>query len=520
MGVRLKQKAILSIGLWLVCLLVACGGESVLPTAVNPATIPPNNQSTAVQPANPPVPSDNRPFLPPLLGQTYANESNNPTDTAVGVVVAHPFAHSTFTLHAELPATPDQTAVWRQIPQPAPSAEQARQLAHQFGFTGPLYSQNMHQEQSPTYYAFDGRRTFIIDPLGAAYEADSSALTSYQAADLATALPVAEQFLQHYQLADFPYTLEQNSNGDVAVHRLIDGRRLNQAELVLAVNNQQEVAFASYYVLPNLEYLHDYPLISAQTAWEQLQSGVASNRIDYQLTYPYNPTATTDQSWQRTYNSGETAQLYGWPIAYQPLDQGAPPHVQLFPYVLQADPELLNQIATAVGQPIMVTGQIAADGRSLQVQTWQPAEQAEPLNLEGRIRYQDDQPFLDSEEGISYPLAPLPAEIADGTPVFVFAWQPEATEAEPLLLWQRIDYWDDGQQTTVEAEPDNSQISITAVELAYYVTYLMSESSDQTASFTSPSLLVQPVWQFSGTAVSGHAVTIFVQAVDEAFIQP
>lgn len=505
------------IGLLFACFLVACGQDPLLPTAVLPATLP--TSQTAIDPANPspPIPTDGRALLPSLLGQTITNDT---AQTAVGIVMTNPFANSTFNLQATLPPPAPETAVWRQIPQPPLSAQQAQQLAQQFGFTGPLYSQALQptDPQNPIYYAFDGTRALIIDVWGTTYEADTTALATYQPTDFATALPIAEQFLQQYPLVDFPYVLQPTGNGDVALFRQLDGRRLNQPELVIAVNNAQQVASVSYNTLTDLQPVANYPLISAEEAWQKLQSGSAANQLDYQINDIPLP-SLNQQSWHRTAPTGETVQLYGWPISYQPVGQDGPPHIQLMPYILQADAPLLDEIATAVGQQIQVTGQVDADGRTLQATAWKPADDIEPLNLEGHIRYQGEQVLFDSEDGSSYQLAQPPTDLADGTAVFIFAWQVQPTEAEPRLIWERID-----ALTTLglpdEVAVDISQVNITTVELAYYVTYLFAESASTPGQLASPTLLLQPVWAFSGTAVSGHELTIFVQAVDGAFIQP
>lgn len=545
--------------------LAACGGaQEPLPTAVPAAVLPQNNGvqgeapalngegSGLTQPEIAQAAPGDKPSLPPLEGNagvTSLNGGSAPVtesgDTAVGVVVADPFVNTTFTLDAELPAAPAEAPVLRQIQRDQIDPAYARKLANRFGFSGDLY-----QETFPTtagleaaamtfappiiYYAFDGPRTFSIDPWSANYH-DGSVTYDYQhQPDFATASQVATQFLQDRGLLDFPHALQQGFGSDVFVVRQVNGRPLNQPEIVVGISATGEVSHVSYQVMPNLETLNTYPLISADDAWARLQSGITINNIPYTLSSPANdalpapPLSGEVQSWSYTYAPGAAVQLYGWPNAYLPASGSGTARVLLFPYLLQGDAEVINQIAETVGQQIMVEGVMGDDGQTVTVTSWAAVNDLEPLALQGIVGRDGQRMLLVATDGQTYHLPDAPAAIPDGMEVFVFAWQTrQMGDDVPALQWDRIDQVVALDETAV-AEPipvgsaavNGAAITIKGVELAYFVTYLYPEALDGQPAAATPTVLLQPAWKFTGMLNSGQKVEFFVQAVSGEFVQP
>ncbi|MCL4261768.1 MAG: hypothetical protein KJ069_01065 [Anaerolineae bacterium] len=539
-------------------LVAACGGNEALPTAVPTASLPQNTDVQGSISLPEAVPTGELAPLPPLSGASggsglsggSAPGGQPAAGEAAAIVIADPFAQTTFTLNANLPTEPAVAAVLRQTPTGELTPDAARQLANRFGFTGELYRENLLATGVPTagdatmtmptiYYTFDGPRTFSIDPWSANYQDNSAPYDPANPPDFATASQTAVQFLDSRGLLDFPYIVRQGFGGDVLVLRQVNGEPeaasghpLNQPEIVIGVSPEGQVSYVSYQVMPNLEMVGDYPLIPAADAWARLQNGVTANNIAYTV-YPAADTAVTNplstpRSWQRPYASGQAVQLYGWPNAFLPASGSGAARVQLYPYQLAGNEEVINQIAEAAGQQIMVEGVMGDDGRTVTVNNWSPTD-LEPLTWQGIVRCDGDRVLLDAGDGQTFQLPDTPTDLPDGLELFVFAWNSQpAADAPPLLQWERLD------EATLPAElaavdagnpieiapPAYESVTIDTVELAYFVTYLFAEGTADGGILAAPTILLQPAWRFAGTLGSGETVEFFVQAVAGELVRP
>ncbi|GIK57889.1 MAG: hypothetical protein BroJett015_35520 [Chloroflexota bacterium] len=516
-------------------ILVGCGGNEVLPTAVPTAFFPQNTDSQGNNSLPEAVPTGELAPLPPLSGVAGGGGLSGgsapgslPADgAAAAIVIADPFAQTTFTLNAALPTEPATAAALRQTPTGELTAEAARQLAQRFGFSGEMYQENSLASGDtavtrPTiYYTFDGSRTFSIDPWSANYQDNSAPYDPANPPDFASASQTAVQFLESRGLLDFPYLVRPGFGGDVLVLRQVEGKPLNQPEIVIGVSPEGVVSYVSYQVMSNLETVGDYPLIPATEAWARLQSGVTANNIASTV-YPAAGTAvpnplSTARSWQRPYAPGQTVQLYGWPNAFLPASGSGAARVQLYPYQLAGNEEVINQMAAAAGQQIMVEGVMGDDGRTVTVNNWSPTSQ-EPLTWQGIVRREGDRVLFDTDDRQTFQLPDAPSDLPDGLELFVFAWNSQpAADGPPLLQWERLDeampsaaLAADDTGGLVEMEPPAYEsVTIGTVELAYFVTYLFAEGGIPSA----PTILLQPAWRFAGTLNSGEMVEFFVQAV-------
>lgn len=523
--------------------LAACGGENeTVPTAVPAASLPQNGVvigETNGESVAPEVATGDRAPLPSLSGNAPVG-GGAVSGTSLGVIITDPFTNTTFTLNAALPEGVTEAPVLRQIQTGMVDLAYARQLANSFGFTGELYQQNFPSipaEEGGTafvpptiYYAFDGSRIFSMDPWSANYHDESVAYDLENPADFVTASQVAEQFLQSRGLLNFPYVIQQGYGNDVFFLRQVDGRTVNQPEIVVGVTADGQVSYVSYQVMSNLETVGLYPLTSVNDAWTLLQTGVTANNIPYTLlptpgaipVVTDGPLPTEFQSWQRSYAPGETVQLVGWPNAYLPTSGSGPARVQLYPFDLQGNEETLNQIAEATGQQISVDGVMGDDGKSITVNNWSVMEAMEPLSVQGVARREGDQVLLTANDGQTYVLPNAPADLPDGLELFVYAWTAQQTDGEfPLLQWDRID-----QAVTLDTEAAITaegsvgavvpaayeSVAIDGVELAYYISYLFPEAVEGEQVAANPTVVLQPVWKFTGTVNGGERIEFFVQA--------
>ncbi len=422
----------------------------------------------------------------------------------------------------------------RQTPVGELTPETARQLANRFGFTGDLYRENMLATGDtavtlPTiYYTFDGPRTFSVDSWSANYQDNSAPYDPANPPDFASASQTAVQFLESRGLLDFPYTVRAGFGGDVLVLRQVDGKTLNQPEIVVGISPEGLVSYISYQVMPSLETVGNYPLMPAAEAWAQLQNGVTLNNIVYTI-YPAAGTAVanspaTAQSWSRQYAPGQTVQLYGWPNAFLPASGSGAARVQLYPYQLAGNEEVINQIAEATGQQIMVEGLMGDDGRTVTVNNWSPTDQ-EPLTLQGVLRREGELALLETTDGQTYQLPDAPTDLTDGMELFAFAWNSQSADGPSLLQWERLDEAilpaEPAADAPIEiAPPAYKSVTIDTVELAYFVTYLFTEGTADGSAPTAPTILLQPAWRFAGTVNGGETVEFFVQAVVGELVRP
>jgi hypothetical protein len=107
--------------------------------------------------------------------------------------------------------------------------------------------------------------------------------------------------------------------------------------------------------------------------------------------------------------------------------------------------------------------------------------------------------------------------------------------AYPVLDWESIDKYIEYPDTEImEPMPIEPGIGDTPFEpfrygevvvdsaaLEYAVTYLWPEVPDGEELMVRPSatVVMQPAWVFEGTADNGDTIKMFVQAVDEAYLQ-
>ena len=296
-------------------------------------------------------------------------------------IYTDPFSGTTFLLNTTLPTEPFLASVLQHKPIDAITAEQARELATRFGFTGQLYREQYPvfeaefidpvNERPAVYQSFDGPRSLIIDTWGIYYN-DTSVVNDFEnPLPFEQAVPIAEAFLQEHGLIDFEYEVQQLWGTDVNFVRKIDGQAVNQPEITVGVSNDGRIFFISYQALRNAEPLGRYPLISAQAAWEYLQGGVVENNIPYNygvlpelaiaepaIAIEEDPYAGLYQFWAREYAPGDEIYLYDWPIVYLPVDSSASPRIQVRSYVVQADLATLNALAEQVGQQTQLSGDV------------------------------------------------------------------------------------------------------------------------------------------------------------------
>jgi hypothetical protein len=463
------------------------------------------------------------------------------------------FSGTTFVLDATLPTGLGPNTVLQQTPWVMDVAT-ARQIANQWGFTGPLYTMPLPEQPDgepaiilpPTYFVFDGTRMFQLDASFIYYNDTAVMFDPNNPTPFEQARAVAESFFQARGLLDFPYGVRQGFYpNEVNFYRLVDGLPVNQYEVYASVVGDQ-VATAHYTALSRLENLGGYPLTSVEEAWQKLlfQATVAG-RVLYEVMPAEmvggelvieEPQPEQPLTWVRTYQPGQEAHLYSWATIYLPAEGGdTPPRIETYPLRLQTDDETLRALAALPTHLYHIWGTVGADGKTLQVTGFEGLDETthQPLFIEGTIRREGDQIVVTAFTGENYVLPNPPADLPEGMEVTVFAFASrDAGLAYPVLEWDNIN-----ERVIFEAPPVEEppvvieepiewqpfiyqNVTVTQVELAYYYTYVQDQEAIARGEFVPATILLQPAWKFTGTADNGDMLTFYMQAVSTEYVEP
>jgi hypothetical protein len=479
-------------------------------------------------------------------------------------IFTDPFSGTVFTLNTTLPEGQRLAPVLQNVPSEGITIEEVQELANRFGFTGQIYREQYPVFEQPdgqpayepptVYHVFDGPRNLIIDQWGVYYN-DSSIFNDYEnPISFEAAVPIAEAFVQERGLLDFEYEVQQIWGSDVNFVRIIDGRPSSQPEMTVGVSDDGRIFFVSYQVMRNAEILGRYPLISPQDAWEILQSGVAENNIPYQyaarpelaiaepVLLEEDPAADQYQFWMREFEAGDEIHLYDWPIVFLPVAEDAAPRIQVRNYTVEADSATLNALAERVGQQTHIWGQIGSNGDTIVLAGWEAVDQnSQPATSgPGTISRSGDQVlFTDNNTGSIFIVPDAPADLEDGTEVYLFAWAARDLGQEyPVLDWENMDkivnFLPDEEVLPVDPiieEPiiEGDQVfepftyesfTVNEVSLAYYTTYRWPTNENGEIRYEgAPTLIVQPTWKFSGETNTGDLVEFYVQAPQPEYLQ-
>lgn len=466
-----------------------------------------------------------------------------------------PFSGTTFILDTTLPLDTQTGAVWQRPAEVPVDANTAQQIAAQFGFSGPLYIETYpgevpDSESDPrpqTFLAFDGSKALRVDAWSINYWDDVAGVNvNYEVlTPHPNALAIAESFLNERGLLNFPYTAEAQEGYEVFFYRNLEGTTVNDPEIVVSINTDGEIIFVYDNNPAEWVNLGTYPLISAEQAWQQVLGGILENNIQYSMMpadfgepLPVDDPAFAEeyQYWPRTFTPGSDVHLYEWPQVYRPVNGGTP-LLKMRQYTLLADEAALNAMADAREQQLHVWGTLNADN-TISVAGWEALNTYEPIFQQGVVRRQDDQLLFYGQEGNIYILPEAPADIEHGLEVNVFGYGiRDAGLNYPVLDWESIDkyieYPEPGIEEPLPVEPLPGEplepfepfrygsVTVNEVGLAHSVTYLWPEiPEDQITRRPSPTIVLQPAWVFTGTADNGDEIKLFVQAVEEAYLQP
>ncbi len=479
------------------------------------------------------------------------------------------FSEATYVMNTTLPLEPTAATVSQRVYTDLTMAD-ARRIADQLGFSGPLYTEIINMEFRPMpepadttgsdtgegvsvdrpveetswepplqFFVFDGDRILNIS-------GNSVNIWSYRAdydynQEVPQAKEIAQAYLLERGLIDYPYELGDGySSGEVFVYRLVNGQPLNEPDMYIQVTSSGEIMYLNFHqAFSSVEAIGNYPLISAEAAWQLIQDGVVENNISFQIMpdtmdmvrpMPMEEPFDMPKFWQRERQPGQETHLFSWFQAYKLAEGEGAPRIEMAGYILTGSEADLTAMSEQLGQMAHVQGRLAEDGRQFEVTSWEIIPEPTPLSMVGNVQFSEGVVLFVSSEGETFIIPDAPADLPDGMKVNIFGWTSyDAGMAYPILEWENLDEWFDWENNT-EVMPlpelilsdeeyvdpfQFSEIRIDEVSMVYRQTYDYSSFDKQMR----PPTFVQPAWEFKGVTDLGDTITLSVQAVSPEYLQ-
>ncbi|MCA9978510.1 MAG: hypothetical protein KC413_22270, partial [Anaerolineales bacterium] len=393
----------------------------------------------------------------------------------------------------------------------------------------------------PTYYyVFDGQRQLSFYDANI-YYFDQSVTQDYtvEMMPFEQAAPIAEAFLQERGLLDFPYVISSPWGNDVQIMRVINGYVNTTAEFYISVTQNGEIMSLSYQPFNKLAALGDYPLRSAEEAWQDLLTNGIDYMHSYWITYPgtdyvmpevgeYVPSPWEEQYryWQRTFVDGDPITLVSYPLVYLAVNGDAAPHIMVDQYLLNGADADLQALAAYAGQPVRIEGIVrgGTPNSAIELTNWAPVDNQEWQYMAGTVRLDGDQVLFDADEGETFVIPSAPADLTDGERVNLSGWSIERGDgAYRVFNWSNMDRIINWEEIPVVDEP----MPVEPIEDPYQITDIVIDTIDLVYQYSPVieenvgvvSFLLQPAWRFTGTTNTNEIIEIYMQAVPSEFVQ-
>ncbi|MFZ2098803.1 MAG: zf-HC2 domain-containing protein [Anaerolineales bacterium] len=386
----------------------------------------------------------------------------NPTDTPLVPTAkatntgTELFPNVRFSFSSDLPSSPDRVTLYRQQLSQTVTADLARQVASQWGINAGIYASPSEGMNDAIFVATDGTRTmrFLNFPDQFIYEVgyvspdyssalqDSGPLPSYDAQ-----VAIATNFLEPFGILDQPYQTMplETERGMVAFLPLLDGYpviqeigvdRGNIGWIDVKVSTAGQVTMVQYSH-HDFQPVGEYPILTAQQAWERFTDDANLEHSRYAVLSPEG--SNSYQSWVPKFELGQSADIYGWVNAYQPVDPNIPALVMInnLPIIGDSSQQLIpdNQYDVRF---VHVWGQIqgsSTDGIALNLAGWEISSLSDEY-VTGTITIQSGQTQLVTM-GRIFTLIDPPTDIPEGIQVGI---QGVVLEGDPALFnWKYIE---------------------------------------------------------------------------------
>jgi hypothetical protein len=453
-----------------------------------------------------------------------------------------PLAEAEYQLATGLPPSPADVPVYEQSGGYHFTQEDARRFAALFGFGGGAYQEQYTFEDPawtppPVYHFFDGTRQLTVTDAHL-YYFDHGLVSYFEAGpDLlpnAEAVAIAERFLREKGLLDFSYEAVSFYGNEVEFRRVLDGRTVLLPEFQVSVHNSGHVWAVSHTPLSGLAAVGNYPIRTAEEAWQT----VVNEGIDYRRSFfslypdpdhavPEPPPSRgeaeeTYRYWERTYRDGETVTLYSYAMVFVPLAESDTPRVQVDRYLLEGPATELWAMARETQRPWYLEAiyRERPDGARLELVTWRPATEPEYAYHEGTVRREGGRTLLLSDEGERLLLPNAPADLPEGARVYVHGWPGGEGDGNGLFNWSGMGLLVKEEAIWLDPLPGDAfeptsirRVTIHEITMLYSVAPIFENFHEP------PRHVVQPVWRFKGETDTNEIIEIYVQAVTDEFIQ-
>ncbi|MBN1537499.1 MAG: hypothetical protein JW908_12250 [Anaerolineales bacterium] len=345
-------------------------------------------------------------------------------------------------LNAEFPTSPSEIKVYIQNINENLTFEYGLALATQLGFDGKIYNVEKDGDQITSYYVTDNISRLLIFSTTHFYYVpnyqNSRQVSNQKYPTTDEQISIAEKFLKEHSLINFPYRIqtEEFIPGKISFIQLLDDRSityglLGSAEIAVEMDENNSIKSINYEV-HNFTEAGAYPIISAEEAWQKIQSSENLEGLESNSTF-YSP--KVNEIWWREYPLGERVDLFGYLEILKPANASETPLLFLNYYLLQGDIQALHQSANP-GKFMQIWGQFQTDdkgNRFFQVEGWQLSP-FEHLTVQGVIQRQGDQGYM-TVNNKQWLIPDLPESAPGDQEVYVNGI---ALESESTIEWWMI----------------------------------------------------------------------------------
>ncbi|HSH05626.1 MAG TPA: hypothetical protein VLL52_24130 [Anaerolineae bacterium] len=389
---------------------------------------------------------------------------------ATSIMMYNPWTEANLTYNGRFPAQPQVATVFNQLQTYNLSPEEAQRYADAFGMTGPLYTEIMsdfHVEEMgdinripASYHVFGDQYTFSIYGNNVQYHRNYNPDEINDINDMmpaAQAIPIAENFLRERGLLPADYTIGTSYGPMIEIREKINGYTNNMPTIHVQVRTDGTFQSININIWPQPESLGNYPLITAEEAWNLIQQTKDNPDLHsrvYFASFPSEEAMLANMQvvhdrdnetsfWQREYPIGTNHTLNTSIYGYKSVDGSAPPRLLAGRYQLIGSAETLNQLAEFVGHPLQLEGIIQSNGDepTFEATSWTLRESFDDhpqfIYYQGTLQRDGDQTTFLADEGQTFTITDVPAAIADGDRIAMGGFMP--TDGSNLFDWQHID---------------------------------------------------------------------------------
>ncbi len=344
-------------------------------------------------------------------------------------------------LQANLPEGPAQAGVYEQLDDESLTPENARAMAQRLGVDGTVYQTPSDSPQQTVYNVSDGKNTIILvnSPYRFNYFKNTDATHGPEVSSLTLEEKIskAEAYLTAAGLLPETYRVEvpeaypdqvrfQPTIGDAPLWIYA----LQAPTITVTMDAQGEVIGLGYERVIT-QPAGEFPIRSAQEAWERLVSGEPTWGVEY---IDMTPVEAPDiKWWSRSYPQGEAITLFNYLTVYIPISPTDAQRLALGDYTLQGNTQGMVE-ANRPGTFFQAWGKLV-DEFTFEVSGWQVSPFPDE-SLEGSLERQDSKAYLATENGRLL-LPELPDELVDGLRLRTRGVRLE--QPEPTFDWSYVE---------------------------------------------------------------------------------